>query len=94
MEIVLDLLKSLKGPVSILSGCLGCFVALEKDEDDAICYMERWQTREALDHHLRSQIYGRILEAMEFSRVTPVVEFYEITEVGGLELIEKVRVPN
>ena len=90
---ILDVLESMKGPVATLADCLGCSVTVETGEEGAVCYTEQWRTREALDRHLRSPLYGRVLEAMEFSRTPPEVEFYEVTEVGGLELIEKVRLP-
>ena len=59
--------------------------------NDRISAAERWRTREALDGHLRSPLYGRLLEAMECSCKAPEVEFYEATDVGGLELVEKAR---
>jgi quinol monooxygenase YgiN len=90
---ILDVLESMKGPVATIADCLGCSVTVEVGEGGAICYTEQWRTREALDRHLRSPLYGRVLEAMECSSTSPDVEFYEVTEVGGLELIEKVRLP-
>jgi quinol monooxygenase YgiN len=92
-QTVLEVLESMKGPIAALDNCLGCSVTVEVGEGGAICYTEQWRTREALDRHLRSTLYGRVLEAMECSRTPPEVEFYEVTEVGGLELIEKVRLP-
>lgn len=91
---VIDILDTLKGPVDANTDSLGCTVALEGDEGSegkAVCYTERWRTREALDGHLRSPLYGRLLEAMECSCKAPEVEFYEATDVGGLELVEKAR---
>ena len=90
---VVDVLESMRGPTATLSGCLGCSVTVEVGEDGAVCYTEQWRTREALDRHLRSSLFGRLLEAMECSRRPPEVEFFEVTEVGGLELVEKVRLP-
>ena len=64
---------------------------VETDEHNSISYMERWRTRAALDRHLRSALYCRVLEAMELSRIPPKIEFYEIADIGGLDLIERVR---
>jgi hypothetical protein len=63
----------------------------ESSDEGAICYMERWLTRAGLDMHLRSPVYGWVLEAIELSRIPPVVEFYEVIETGGLDFIEKAR---
>jgi quinol monooxygenase YgiN len=91
-QTVLEVLESMKGQIAALNDCLGCSITVEVGEGGAICYTEQWRTREALDQHLRSPLYGRVLEAMECSSRTPEVEFYEVAEVGGLELIEKVRI--
>jgi quinol monooxygenase YgiN len=87
----IEVLESLKCQLAANVDCLGCSVAVETDEAGAVCYTEEWRTREALDRHLRSSLYGRVLEAMEFSRLPPVVLFYEVKDVGGLELIELAR---
>ena len=91
---ILEVLDSLKGPTSIIGDCLGSSVSIEPEEGGAICYSEQWRSRESLDRHLRSPLYGRILAAMEFSRIPPEVKFYEATGVGGLDLVEKVRMPH
>jgi len=90
---ILEVLESMKGQIAVLNDCLGCSITIEVGEGGAICYTEQWRTREALDRHLRSPLFGRVLEAMECSSTTPDVEFYEVTEVGGLELVEKARLP-
>ena len=88
---VIDVLDSLTGPVSTLAGCLGCSVSIETGAGEVVNYTEKWCSREALDRHLNSNLYGRVLEAMEFSCKPPDVEFYEVTNVGGLELVELAR---
>ena len=90
---VMDVLDSLKGPVSALAGCLGCWVSVEVGEGEAICYTERWSSREALDRHLNTPLYMRLLEVMECSCRTPEVEFFEVADAVGLELVEQVRNP-
>ena len=88
---IIDVLNSMRGLVAIDADCKGCFLSVEAEERTSICYMERWRTRAALDKHLRSALYCRVLEAMELSRMPPTVEFYEIADIGGLDLIERVR---
>ncbi len=88
---VIEVLNSVKSHVTTLTNCIDCLVMNESSDEGAICYMERWQTHEALDMHLRSPMYGWVLEAIELSRIPPVVEFYEIIEIGGLDFVEKAR---
>jgi quinol monooxygenase YgiN len=91
---IIDVLDSLTGPVSALAGCLGCTLAVEAGEDEVISYTEKWSSRDALDRHLNSGLYGRVLEAMECSCRPPEVEFLEVTDVAGLEMVERVRKPH
>ena len=89
---IIDVLESVKVAIANLYDCLECSVAVEAGEDDQVCYMEQWRTREALDRHLRSPLYGRVLEAMELSRIPPEVTFFKVSKIGGLELVGRVRV--
>jgi quinol monooxygenase YgiN len=89
---ILEVLESLKGPMSSLADFLGASIAVEVGENGAICYLERWGSHEALDRHLCSPLYVRVLEAMECSCRPPEVEFLEVTELGGLERVEKARI--
>lgn len=95
-QAVVDVLDTLKGPIASHADCLGCSVAVESGaagEGAVVCYTEQWRTRQALDRHLRSPLYGRVLEAMECSAKPPEVDFFEATDVGGLDLVEKARTP-
>jgi quinol monooxygenase YgiN len=88
---VLDVLESMKTVLASAGDCLECTVALETGEEGGIIYTERWQSRESLMAHLRSHIFLRILEAMEYSRSAPKVMFFEVTDIGGMDLIEMAR---
>lgn len=88
---VVDVLDSLKGPISSNSDCMACTVSVETDETGAICYSEQWRTREAMEQHLRSAHFKRVLEAIEWSCQPPEVAFYAASKAGGLELVEQVR---
>jgi len=88
---VIDVLDSIQALIATNADCLGCFFIVGTGAGESICYMERWRTREALDRHLRSNLYCRVLEAMELSRKPPIVEFYEMKGIGGLDVIKDVR---
>ncbi|SHO53282.1 putative quinol monooxygenase [Desulfopila aestuarii] len=89
----IDVLSSMKGPLSALTDCLDCFILSERAGDNAVCYMEIWKNSEGLNDHLRSALYARVLEAMELSQSPPIVEFFELKKIGGLEWIESIRTP-
>ena len=88
---IIDILDSMRGLTAANPDCQGCCLAIESGERKAICYMERWGTRDALERHIRSSLYCRVLEAMELSRLPPEVEFFEGHGVGALDFIEQIR---
>jgi quinol monooxygenase YgiN len=88
---VLDILISNKGPIQANHSCLACSIC---DEEGDIVYIELWRTGDDFVRHIRSDLYTRILGAMELSRKTPEVSFFEIKSVKGMELIEAVRNPD
>ncbi len=63
----------------------------EEFAQNHIRYTEQWQSEEALQEHIRSDLYRRLLAAMELSRKEPEVKFYCCSQVKGLELIEAAR---
>jgi quinol monooxygenase YgiN len=90
-QAVVNILNTLMGPFAANANCLGCLITVEAEENGVVCYTEQWRTRDALDRHLRSLLFNRVLEAMECSRQQPEVDFYEVTGVGGLELVAHAR---
>ena len=88
---VLDILISNKGPIQAIHSCLACSIC---EEEGDIVYIELWRTTEDFIRHIRSDLYTRILGAMELSRKKPEVNFFEISSVKGMELIEAVRNPD
>lgn len=88
---VIDVLESMRVALGACAECTTCSVARETGEDGAIIYTEIWSSQEAHENHLRSSVFSRVLEAMEFSRKQPVIDFFTATETGGLEVIERAR---
>lgn len=74
--------------ISIASGAL---YQLKPARGGAVCYTERWRTRGALDRHLSTPLYCRVLEAMECSCQPPQIEFLEVTNVSGFDVVERAR---
>ncbi len=90
---VLDILFSMKGPIQAIHGCLACNICMEEGEEGIIMFLEHWLTWDDFIRHIRSDLYSRMLEAMELSRKEPEVSFFEVTAMKGMELIEAVRNP-
>lgn len=85
---VLELLHYLQGPTLVAPGCLDCSVY---EGTEAVLYIEQWQGREEMYEHIRSSSYMTVLTAMELSVTVPQVNFVDLFESNGIELIEKLR---
>ena len=88
---VIDVLDSLRGPITANADCLDCAILVDSDGTGAVCYLEKWRTYDALQQHLRSALFDRVLAAMELSHQPPDVMFYDATEAGSLGLVEQAR---
>lgn len=88
---LLSVLGSIRGPVQAMSDCLDCRICLEEGEDGEILFLEHWQSWEAFIRHIRGEIYGRMLEAMELSSHEPEVSFFEVSSMRGMDLLNAVR---
>jgi len=70
---------------------LGCWLSEEDPLHDGIQYVEQWDSEEMLHEHIRCDLYGRMLEAMELSRQPPEASFHYVAAIKGFELIETLR---
>jgi quinol monooxygenase YgiN len=88
---VLEILRSVQGPVRAQPGCAACDVFDEQGPESAIVFIERWDSDATLEEHLRSETYRRILAAIELSSHPPDVRFEHVSAAEGMELIERLR---
>ena len=88
---VLEVLRSVRGPVQAQPGCVDCQILEEEGPDHALVFIERWDSDELLAKHLRSESYRHILGAIELSGGKPDVRFDHVTTTEGLELVERSR---
>jgi quinol monooxygenase YgiN len=88
---VVEILKSVKDLIRPSYGCLGCWLSEDDFLHNHIQYVEQWDSEEALHNHIRSDLYRRVLAAMELSKQPPEVSFHFASEKKGFELIEAVR---
>jgi len=84
-------IESLIGPTEVQQGCLRCRLLRGWHEPDELVLQATWETAEDLTNHLQSENYKRLLQLMELSAVTPVIEFCMVQEVRGLDLVQEAR---
>ncbi len=90
-QVVLDILRSVIGRTRVKSGCIDCAVYTNQGEGQTVLYLEQWQSRETLDRHIQSELYFRVLSAMELAGEPPEIYFHEVSDTRGLEYVEALR---
>lgn len=86
-----EALESLVGPIQVQPGCLECRVLASRPMRKEFCMLARWETQKDLIWHLQSDIYKKLLLLMELSAAPPVLEFFNVLEMRGLDLVEDAR---
>jgi len=62
---ILHALRWLTGPLPARPGCAGCRLLQDPDQQDALVFIEEWDSDEAFERRLRSQDYRRLLAVVE-----------------------------
>jgi quinol monooxygenase YgiN len=88
---VLEVLRSIQGPVLAQPGCKAYHIYDEQGLEPAVVLVERWESRATLEAHIRSDIYRRILGAIELAGGPPEISFEVVSAREGMELIERLR---
>jgi len=90
-QVVLDIFQSVIVPTRLKSGCIDCAVYTDQGEAQMILYLEQWESRKSLDRHIRSELYFRVLSAMELAGEPPEIYFHEVLDTIGLEYVKSLR---
>jgi quinol monooxygenase YgiN len=90
---ILEVFRAIQGPVLAQPGCVACHIYEEQGPEQAVVLYERWESQAALETHLRSETYRRILGAIELSGGPPEVSFDYVSATEGMDLIERSRTP-
>ncbi len=87
----LRILRSVAEQSRVHSGCLGCHIYEDVQEDNVLMFQEIWQSEEDLAQHLRSEKYRSLLLVLEMAFKQPEIRFDTISSSAGIETIEKAR---
>ena len=87
----LKILRSTAEQCKVHSGCLGCHIYEDVQEDNVLTFEEMWRSEEDLERHLRSKGYRNVLLVMEMALKHPEVRFNTVSASTGIETIEKAR---
>ena len=84
-------LASLMGPIQVQRGCLSCRLLRMWPNAGELRVEAHWANQNDLIRHLRSETYKDLLLLMELGKTPPVVAFYSVLEVQGLNLVKTAR---
>jgi len=87
----LRILRSMAEQCKVHSGCLGCHIYKDEQEDNVLIFEEMWRNEENLEQHLRSEEYLDVLLVIEMALKHPEVSFNTVLTSTGIETIEKAR---
>lgn len=88
---VLEVLRSVQGPVLAQPGCKACHIYEDQGEEPAVILVERWESKAALESHIRSESYRSVLGAVELAGGPPEISFEVVSASEGMELVERLR---
>ncbi|MFC1788730.1 putative quinol monooxygenase [Thermodesulfobacteriota bacterium] len=87
---VIKTVHTIIGPTTVRSGCSHCSLYSNTSNDDELILLEKWESKEALERHLRSDEFRKIISVMETASEPPEIHFNTVTSIEGIELLEKI----
>ena len=88
---VTQTLLSLIEPVGKEKGCKNYNIFCDIHDKNHFCLIEEWETRENLDHHIRSCRFGVLLGIKPLLQEPMHIRIYTISQSQGMGAIEAIR---
>lgn len=83
--------RSILGWTSAQPGCISMALYQDIDNPNIMVLMEEWEDWSSIENHIRSDSYRSILELMELSSEQPEIKFRSVSNIKGMEVIERLR---
>lgn len=87
----LDILSSVTVQAQFDPNCISSRLYRDVDEGRAIMVEELWTNDKYILRHLQSEVYRRVLLAIEMAEESPEIRFDTIEHSSGFETIKKAR---
>jgi len=88
---VTQTLLSLIEPVAREKGCRNYNIFCDIHDKNHFCLFEEWETKEDLEHHIRSFRFGVLLGIKTLLQEPLDILIYTISHPRGMEVIEAIR---
>jgi quinol monooxygenase YgiN len=88
---VTQTLLSLIEPTGKETGCLSYAVFCDIEDKNCFSVLEEWNSREDLDHHIRSHRFGVLLGTKTLLREPPKIQIHTVSKMEGMPAIYAAR---
>ncbi len=87
----LELINAIIERIRVSPGCISYDVCQDVLDENSLTIIEQWQSKAALHQFICSDEYRGILALIELANQSPEIHFYTLSKIGGMEIIEKLR---
>jgi quinol monooxygenase YgiN len=88
---VMQTLLSMIEPPGKESGYLSYGIFCDIEDKNVFNLISEWETRQNLDHHIRSDLFSVLLGTKSLLCEPPQIEIHTVSRSEGMEAIEAVR---
>ncbi len=86
-QTILSMIKSMEKE----AGCLGCAAFCDIKYNNRFSLQVEWETREGMDHHMRSHRFGALLGIKTLLCEPPGIQIYTVSKSEGIEAVHAAR---
>ena len=90
LEVTQTLLSMIE-PTGKEAGCLSYAVFCDIEDKNRFSLLEEWETREDMDHHIKSHRFGVLLGTKALLSEPPKIQIHTVSQSEGMETIHEVR---
>jgi quinol monooxygenase YgiN len=91
---ILQTFRLLSDPSQSECGCKSCRIYCELGNDEAVIFIQEWDSRNHWDEHLHSDKFAVIIGVMSLLQKPETVEFQVLDQLEGLRSVEAIRARN
>lgn len=88
---VVQTLLSMMDPMERETGCLSYSLLCDMKDRNLLCVLEEWESREKLNHHLNSDIFGILLGTKSLLCQPHGIQIYTVQQAEGMNAVRAAR---
>ena len=88
---LLQVVSSFLEPSRCANGCEGFWLYEDLYDKSSLILFSQWQSQESLDQYIRSGHFSQLLSLLELSDESPEMQFYQVSNIKGIEVVESAR---